>query len=67
MAKKSPMQIMNDLGSMAHNKAQPPNDGDEDDIPAKASKKGPKQAAAAINEKKKGNAPSPKVPKPSGY
>jgi hypothetical protein len=66
MAKKaSPLDIMNSLAGAAHKKAQPsPSDHDEDDMPAKSAKKSPKQAAA-VQEKKKGYAPSPKVPKPS--
>lgn len=59
--KASPLDIMNTMGKAAHAKSQPMNDGDEDDMPPQKDGKNPKQAAA-INEKKKGNAKAPKVP-----
>ncbi len=61
MAKKmSKLAIMNTMGDAADKKAKmanPENDHDEDDMPAPAAKKAPKQAAA-IAEKKK----APKFP-----
>jgi hypothetical protein len=61
MAKKSPHDIMNDLGKMAHKKAQPKEAIPEEEANEEKAPPKPKPPGAMKESRAKG----PKVPKPA--